>query len=315
MKYQIYKSKFKIFIAVAIFLSLISFLTWFNFKNIPENEPFFITINDNGLIFKMKTGAQNVRELITANNLNQKNDIVYPSWDTTLQANMSLIIKRAVPVEIFLDGENKLVYSQAKNIADLLEEQNIILDEKDYSVPKLSSPIYADLKIKIVRVKEKEISELSDIPYKIIENKDPSLKYGKTIIIKEGIDGTLKKTFLARYENGKEIKRTLLKKEVLEQPQDKIIKLGTKIEIGRIQTGLASWYKLYGGLTAASRDFPRGTYLRVTNLTNGKSLIVKVNDYGPEAWTGRIIDLEQTVFKQLAPLYLGVINARIEEIL
>lgn len=67
------------------------------------------------------------------------------------------------------------------------------------------------------------------------------------------------------------------------------------------QTGTASYYK-HGrktasgerfnpnGYTAAHRTLPFGTRVLVTNLKNGKSVIVKVNDRGPFG-RGRIIDL------------------------
>ena len=70
------------------------------------------------------------------------------------------------------------------------------------------------------------------------------------------------------------------------------------------ETGIASWYgptfygkrtangELYDGnqLTAAHRTLPMPVNVRVTNLDNGKSLVVRVNDRGPYA-RGRIIDL------------------------
>jgi len=64
-------------------------------------------------------------------------------------------------------------------------------------------------------------------------------------------------------------------------------------------------------LTAAHRDIPFGTLLRVTNLENGKSVIVRVNDrYHPIK--GRIIDLSEGAFRRIAPLAQGIIPVRIE---
>jgi rare lipoprotein A len=45
-----------------------------------------------------------------------------------------------------------------------------------------------------------------------------------------------------------------------------------------------------GGLTAAHRTLPFGTKVRVTNVSNGRSVVVRVNDRGPFV-RGRIIDL------------------------
>lgn len=45
------------------------------------------------------------------------------------------------------------------------------------------------------------------------------------------------------------------------------------------------------GITAAHRTLPLGSKVRVTNKRNGKSVTVTINDRGPAAWTGKIIDL------------------------
>lgn len=83
--------------------------------------------------------------------------------------------------------------------------------------------------------------------------------------------------------------------------------------------GEASWYKWKNGHYAASRDFPKGTKLKVTNTVKssknfGKSVTVTVNDYGPEEWTGRLIDLDKAAFSQIGNLRGGVMPVIIEEL-
>ena len=67
--------------------------------------------------------------------------------------------------------------------------------------------------------------------------------------------------------------------------------------------------------TCASRDYPKGTMLKVSYNKNNKdnSIVCRVNDYGPEISTGRAIDLSSHAFKQLAPLDWGLITVTIEE--
>jgi rare lipoprotein A (peptidoglycan hydrolase) len=76
-------------------------------------------------------------------------------------------------------------------------------------------------------------------------------------------------------------------------------------------TGRGSWYALGlpepDALTCASRTFPRGTYLLVKNTENGRTMVCHVNDYGPEVWTGRIIDLSRGSFTQVDNLSRGTI--------
>jgi hypothetical protein len=75
--------------------------------------------------------------------------------------------------------------------------------------------------------------------------------------------------------------------------------------------GRGSWYALGlpapDALTCASRTYPRGTYIHVRNISNGRTIVCRVNDYGPEAWTGRIIDLSRGSFRALDNLGRGTI--------
>jgi rare lipoprotein A len=100
------------------------------------------------------------------------------------------------------------------------------------------------------------------------------------------------------------------------------VRLAVFDQIDIAGTGRASWYnqalfRYFGyknGDFAASQQYEKGTKLRVKNLENNKTVIVKVNDYGPEKWTGRIIDLDVSAFKKLAWKGLGVINVSVEPV-
>lgn len=65
--------------------------------------------------------------------------------------------------------------------------------------------------------------------------------------------------------------------------------------------------------TAAHRQIPFGSTIRVTNLSNGRSVVVRVNDRGPFV-RGRIIDLSKSAFRSISSLSAGVINVKIEVI-
>jgi rare lipoprotein A len=63
-------------------------------------------------------------------------------------------------------------------------------------------------------------------------------------------------------------------------------------------------------LTAAHRTLPFGSQVRVTNLNNDKSVIVRINDRGPSA-RSRIIDLSRQAAQQLDMLRSGVAPVRV----
>jgi len=86
------------------------------------------------------------------------------------------------------------------------------------------------------------------------------------------------------------------------------------VENPNVFDGVASWYAYKACACAAARFWPKQSKLKVTNLANGLSKIVRLNDYGPEEWTGRLIDLDSTVFKAISSLWRGLINVRVEEV-
>ncbi len=68
-------------------------------------------------------------------------------------------------------------------------------------------------------------------------------------------------------------------------------------------------------LTAAMWHAAFGTLVRVTNLANGKSVVVRINDRGPArrlVKRGRVIDLSKGAFQRIANLKDGVIKVKLE---
>ncbi|MFA4991493.1 MAG: septal ring lytic transglycosylase RlpA family protein [Candidatus Omnitrophota bacterium] len=89
-----------------------------------------------------------------------------------------------------------------------------------------------------------------------------------------------------------------------------------------IKTGIASFYGAGEELNeftasrerfdpeamcCATYDFPMGTYLKVTNIGNGKSVVVRVNDLGPAKRLNRLADLTFGAFKKIADPQKGLI--------
>jgi len=87
------------------------------------------------------------------------------------------------------------------------------------------------------------------------------------------------------------------------------------------QVGHASWYALTSqtasgermnpsALTAAHRSLPFGTKVLVENLSNGRSVVVRINDRGPFVG-GRVIDLSKAAAAQIGMIGAGTAKVRI----
>lgn len=98
-------------------------------------------------------------------------------------------------------------------------------------------------------------------------------------------------------------------------------------EIDRIQFGIASWYnnsfhgsKTASGekydkddFTAAHRALPYGTIVKVTNIKNGRSVYVRINDRGPHK-ACRKIDMSYAAAKKIGMINDGIARVRLEVI-
>jgi rare lipoprotein A len=65
--------------------------------------------------------------------------------------------------------------------------------------------------------------------------------------------------------------------------------------------------------TAAHRDLPLGSLVRVTNLANHRSVVVRINDRGPYI-DGRVIDLSERAARDLDMMREGVVEVSLETI-
>ena len=109
-----------------------------------------------------------------------------------------------------------------------------------------------------------------------------------------------------------------------EEPKVKVTKVSYYAEPfhGRL-TANGETYDM-NTLTAASPNLPFNTYVKVTNVANGKQVVVRINDRGPfkckkgtaiavrplEAHPKRGFDLSRAAFKEISPLHKGVLNVK-----
>ncbi|HKF02415.1 MAG TPA: septal ring lytic transglycosylase RlpA family protein [Candidatus Sulfotelmatobacter sp.] len=102
--------------------------------------------------------------------------------------------------------------------------------------------------------------------------------------------------------------------EVRKQVRKKPYQVGTASWYGRDfqgkETASGEKYNMYD-LTAASLTLPLGTHVKVTNLRNGKAVVVRINDRGPVV-PGRIIDLSYGAAQALQFRQRGLQRVRVD---
>ncbi len=158
-------------------------------------------------------------------------------------------------------------------------------------------------------------------------------KKQQTVIIKDNDNNISKKNVIPKIKIEKDNQITSLSTKLKPNPRYKI---GDPYEINSIwyyperdlsydQTGIASWYgdEFAGKMTAngeifdpdlisaAHKTLPMPSVVRVTNLENGKSLIIRINDRGPFV-AGRIIDLSKEAARLIGFKNRGIARVRVQ---
>jgi len=129
----------------------------------------------------------------------------------------------------------------------------------------------------------------------------------------------------SRHEILAEVAKDETRVKLVETATDGPLPYGGLFTAGTPSRGQASWYggRWHGGATAsgerynqwgwtaAHKTLPLGTWVRVTNLRNGKAVYLRINDRGPYV-RGRIIDVSVTAAKALGFYGAGVTAVQVE---
>ncbi|MGH2572092.1 MAG: G5 domain-containing protein [Actinomycetota bacterium] len=205
------------------------------------------------------------------------------------------------------------ILTNAVTIRDLLRAMDIRLARSDVVRPSRRAILRTGLRLRVIQIRRVVETVQEITPFETLIRYSKDLGVDQSQVQEEGAAGLEVRTYRVIYMNGREAGRELLTEEVLSETTSRVILVGPAPEeepSGGTQYGQASWYDWDicdgPGLTAAHRTIPKGTEVTVTNLDNGRKVTVVINDRGPYGVPGRIIDLCDDAFVQIAPLPQGV---------
>lgn len=293
---------------------------WYFFLNETEaawNEEAVksVTVLDDGIPLTLSvSGGKTVQEFLREKNVSLRpEDSVFPPLEAKLSTGTTITLERAKEVSVKADGEEKKFFTRALSLGQALTENGVILNEDDIVKPSRETLVTPGVSVSIVRVLIEEVTEEKSVAFKKEAHEDDKLSFRKTTVTQKGEKGIDRLTYRVSSHDGNVVNRKLLKTERVKEPVTEITTQGTYVKLGKSHKGAASWYAWTGTMAAANPWLPKGSYVKVTNVDNGKSVIVVINDRGPFA-PGRIIDLDKVAFEKIASLGAGVVNVKMEEI-
>lgn len=279
----------------------------------PETFPVRLVIDDLAFSETARNG-ETVRDFLERSSISiGEDDLLSPAQDKTLVPNTTIILTSAKHYTIKTKSGKKTGETTLKTIGQLLDEEGISLGNHDLVTPAPEKSLVDGVSISVIEVDIRTETVQKPIPFDAREEEDSKLSWRKRVVTQKGEPGIREITFEVISHDGRIIKKTQKDTRITKEPVTEIATQGTKVETGKKHAGLASWYRFTGTLSAANPWLPIGSYVRVTNTENGKSVIVRINDRGPFG-KGRIIDLDAVAFEKIARLGAGVVTVKMEEI-
>jgi uncharacterized protein YabE (DUF348 family) len=256
------------------------------------------------------TGGKTVAEVLDLINVRAgRGAYVEPSRGATVGHGDTIVFQEAISVRVTVEGTTHDVITNAVDVGSLLDSLGVVVGARDRVTPSVDAELDEGMLIRVVRVNVRQAVANEPIPFEVVVKYDGSMYQGQQKVTRQGQDGLRRTVYRIRTEDGKQVARSVLSTEVVRSPVSQIVVKGTKPPVTNSQTGEATWYHR-DGMVAAHKTLPFGTQVTVTNLANGQKVTVVINDRGPYG-EGRIIDLSDDAFAQIAPLGAGVINVRI----
>lgn len=139
--------------------------------------------------------------------------------------------KNGKTIKLIADGKIIEFNTEKTLTGEILAEAGITIGHEDRVLPSVDE--VTEDKIQIIRVSRKTVEEKKALPFCTEERQSTELFKGETRILEKGEKGTEKHVYEIIQEDGKEIKRNLIKKVTVKEPVNQVVALGKRGLVSR----------------------------------------------------------------------------------
>lgn len=286
------------------------------------------------------TTAKNVAEVLAQLNQSDPDNLVSVSRSLDIsRAGLSFSMQTAKDVTVTIGGKTQKI-TAVGTVADALKAAKVEVDSSDAVNPGLGTPLSDGMKITLTMVDQKSQKRRVAVPFSTKKVEDSSLSKGEIKVIIKGVNGINEETWTVVFKDGKKVSEKKVSSKVVNAPVTQVVKVGTKTASSSspstrsssashrstasqssdpVTSGTTCLASTYGegdgtaggptasgetfdpsAFTAASKTLPLGSTIRVTNVSNGRTVTVRINDRGPYVG-GRCLDLSTAAMNAIAP--------------
>ncbi|MGE5140439.1 MAG: G5 domain-containing protein [Rudaea sp.] len=172
-----------------------------------------------------------------------------PLW-SAIVALFALMLLAACQTEkrviILVDGQRRVVETQAATVAEVLQSERIRLGDDDRVDPPGYTPIDRTATIRITRVESVTEEKREPVEFSREVTRDESLPEGEMRVIQLGANGEQEITYRVTREDGREISRREIGRVQLQEPRKEILVLGTQNSVAPVAIRGALVYLAHG---------------------------------------------------------------------
>lgn len=286
------------------------------------------------------TTAKNVAEVLAQLNQSDPDNLVSVSRSLDIsRAGLSFSMQTAKDVTVTIGGKTQKI-TAVGTVADALKAAKVEVDSSDAVNPGLGTPLSDGMKITLTMVDQKSQKRRVAVPFSTKKVEDSSLPKREIKVITKGVNGINEETWTVVFKDGKKVSEKKVSSKVVNAPVTQVVKVGTKTASSSspstrsssashrstasqssdpVTSGTTCLASTYGegdgtaggptasgetfdpsAFTAASKTLPLGSTIRVTNVSNGRTVTVRINDRGPYVG-GRCLDLSTAAMNAIAP--------------
>ncbi|WP_026882437.1 3D domain-containing protein [Clostridium akagii] len=246
-----------------------------------------VTVEVDGKKTSVISYENTVKKILEQNKIGLgSKDKIEPSVDTKVKNGQNIYIKRAVGLEILVDGKDLKIKSAENSVKNVLKTEKISLNATDKLNPYKGASVKKGMKIVITRVTTKTFTELQPIAFNTVVNNDDTMASDENKVVQQGSNGAKEIQISATYEDGKEVSRNVVSEVVKSTPVDAVIKRGT-LGVVSVNRGGRTLFKTK--ITALATGYTDDLRFGIT--ASGAKVKRDANGYSSVAVDPRVIPL------------------------
>lgn len=191
--------------------------------------PKAVLVQAEGGIWKVLTYRSTVADAVKETGITVRPyDRVTPGVATGLVTGMTVTVRRAFPVTLFVDGRPRSFMTAAATVAEFLVESGARVRSRDQVYPATDAPLRAGTLVRIVRIETQIVTAEERLPYARIARPDSTLPRGMTRLVQSGRPGSRVRRIAITTADGAVVDRQVVGDVMVRSPQDQILQVGTR---------------------------------------------------------------------------------------